>query len=444
LIAHLQLTARLFDTQAQATVSLPRDRERRFKKLEKETGGTVAAEKAKTEILAGIPTATGQRRDIMQVSMDQRRNIMRLSTNFALPVAAVLFGLLLVPRAALAQAHIADCPQEPQTNVTIASGDVYSGSNCTLYTPGDVDGFVFSANNGDTYQLVLGYQGGPTNVCLTLYNPDSVVIIPETCTSSDGIVEEKTLTITGKYNVFITEPEGGGQAVDSYALSLERINPVPPDAQPIKLSDEVAGTIAAPTEQNAFTFYGTTTGTYQVTTTYTGGPINVCTYLYYPDSITPSTLSGCTSANSYQFQFTPTQDATYMLLINGAGNDATVNYNLEVVCLLGTCGPPPPSCTLTDALTYNASTSTLTMNFTVGNNEGTTETWNAWLTYQNTIIAVPGFPISQPVTNPPVPITKTYTGLPAEGKVGVLSTLTTPKKGITCSSWVQISTGTGP
>ena len=79
------------------------------------------------------------------------------------------------------------------------------------------------------------------------------------------------------------------------------------------------------------------------------------------------------------------------------------------------------------------------MNFTVGNLSATT--WNAWLTSQNTIAALSGFPTTQPITNPPVPITKT-TSLSPEGKVGVLSTLTTSKGGIICSSWVQVATGT--
>src|SRR5208283_4107088 len=101
-----------------------------------------------------------------------RRNKMRVSIRFTLSVAVLLFGLLVVPNSA--RAGVADCPKEPATNVAIASGDVYAGANCVLYTPGDVDSYVFSANSGDTYQLALGYQSGATNVCLTLYDPNSV------------------------------------------------------------------------------------------------------------------------------------------------------------------------------------------------------------------------------------------------------------------------------
>jgi hypothetical protein len=94
-------------------------------------------------------------------------------------------------------------------------------------------------------------------------------------------------------------------------------------------------------------------------------------------------------------------------------------------------------CTLKDTAKYSVTSSTLTMKFTLGNTSAAT--WNAWLTDQNTATQL--FSISQPITNPAVVITKTAS-LPKEGKVGVLSTLTTTTQGIICSSWVQVATGT--
>jgi hypothetical protein len=63
--------------------------------------------------------------------------------------------------------------------------------------------------------------------------------------------------------------------------------------------------------------------------------------------------------------------------------------------------------------------------------------------YQNTMHRL--FSVSQPITNPPVTITKAKTHLPKQGElgeVGVLSTLTTDTKGIVCSNYVQTNTGT--
>jgi hypothetical protein len=175
--------------------------------------------------------------------------------------------------------------------------------------------------------------------------------------------------------------------------------------------------------------------------------------------------SGCTNiafgGDIVQIDFTPTsaEAGTNMAFLSVAGNDSTATYNLEVSCLAGSCPPVTyPPCTLTDTLNYNATTSTLTMKFTVGNSLGTPANWSAWLTYadpQGTSLDTmqPLFSVSQPTqsnTIPPKAITKTFAGLSKEGTVGVLSTLSTPHlsiaktEGIACSSWVQINTGTEP
>jgi hypothetical protein len=106
---------------------------------------------------------------------------------------------------------------------------------------------------------------------------------------------------------------------------------------------------------------------------------------------------------------------------------------MEASCVAGNC-KSTPSCALKDTLSY--ASGTLTMNFAVQNTYATT--WNIWLTDQNNMQLLYSEP--QPITDSLTPVTKTATLAP-EGKVGVLSTLTTPTKGIACSSWVQIETG---
>ena len=76
------------------------------------------------------------------------------------------------------------------------------------------------------------------------------------------------------------------------------------------------------------------------------------------------------------------------------------------------------------------------MNFIVANKAAAT--WNAWLTSHNMTSL---FSLSQPITNPPTPITQTCTPLAPGGKAGVLSTLTTPANGVICSSREEVNTG---
>jgi hypothetical protein len=278
------------------------------------------------------------------------------------------------------------------------------------------------------------------------------VIFPTTCTFTHNLIyalaTNQKLTAGGTYTIVVTEAT---TAAVSYGLSLERLNPPPGDASALVLGQTVSSGIVAPTAQNAFTFLGATTGTYQILASLApGSSNNVCFAVYLAGT---SALSGnpfCTFLHngvvSIETNLTPSQNGTYLVVVytgpNGpeliGPNDGTVNYSLSVTCISapGTCGSPPPSCSLKDAVTYNATSGTLTMNFTVGT--PVAATWNGWLTFQNTMESL--WSQSLPITEPPVSVAKTQ-ALAKSGKVGVLSTLTTPTGGITCSSWAPVNTG---
>lgn len=373
---------------------------------------------------------------------------MKKLANFALPMAALLLGILLAPSAAVAQDK--DCPKEP-TETTITTGEVLSGANCTLNAVGDIDSYVFSGTAGQTYQIGLGLVGAVnSNICLALYDPNGNSIFSG-CTAYNfganaAVVVDQALTLTGNYQMNVTESTNSTQG---YAVSLERLYPSPPNAVSVTtFGSAYNGNIAEPTDTNAFVFTGQTTSTYEVTATLTGSIFaNICMAVYTPSGtlVTPSmgtTNPGCTAYNfganaSVVVDFTPAQTGQYLEFIQASGDDDTQTYTLEVSCLLGNgCSNTSPPCTLKNTPTYSATNSTLTMNFSVGNDVATT--WNAWLTDQNTITQL--FSVAQPITVPPVTIVKTAT-LSPEGTVGILSTLTTPTKGIFCSSFVQVSTG---
>jgi hypothetical protein len=87
-------------------------------------------------------------------------------------------------------------------------------------------------------------------------------------------------------------------------------------------------------------------------------------------------------------------------------------------------------------VSYNDSAGILTMKFTLESEVATT--WNVWLTDQNAMTLLSSE--AQKVTYPPATITKTH-DLAKEGIVGILATLTTPTRGIICSSWALVNTG---
>jgi hypothetical protein len=96
-------------------------------------------------------------------------------------------------------------------------------------------------------------------------------------------------------------------------------------------------------------------------------------------------------------------------------------------------------CDLQGTATYDATSSKVITKFTIQNSSAAT--WNAWLSYQDTMEKL--FSVSQPITNQPKVVTKTIHS-PKRGGVGVLSTLTTPEEGIICSCWLEINTGKVP
>jgi hypothetical protein len=258
---------------------------------------------------------------------------------------------LLFPSAALAQGT--NCPPEPASGTPIYDGEIYIGSNCTITSPGDVDGFVFSGNNGDTYHIVAAINGAaPTNICLTLYDPNGHSIFSG-CTyfqyGTYSVVVNQALTVTGPYTIDITETSS---ATISYALSLERLHPFPPNAQEINLATQYPGDITPITDSNAFTFEGANTGTLQVSATLTGSPqSNLCMDVYFQDGTHVGTEQ-CTyiqyGTYTIQISFTPTQNGTFMAFFQVAGNDGTVTYNLEVSCIVGSC----PGTTIPDVSGY--------------------------------------------------------------------------------------------
>lgn len=350
----------------------------------------------------------------------------------------VLLATVLLPHRGWANTS-KNCPTEPGQAV-IVSGETYAGSNCVLSTASDQDQFTFSAAAGDTWKMVAGSPNivAGANICLALHDPNGNAVASG-CSAAPinhNATLVNKLTVSGIYRIIVTETSN--ETMD-YGVSLERVSPPPTDAPAFVLGKTVTSEVTPLSAQDAYTFYGTTTGKYQVTATETSGE-NLCFSVYQPGGSTAISLA-CTAlpiTRSAQASFTPAENGTFVLIVFASDNYYTVNYNLSVACISapGSCGSPPPICALTDALSYDATTSVLTMKFTLAT--PVAATWNAWLTTENTIQSL--WSTSEPITEPAVAITRTHT-LAKSGRVGVLSTLTIPTGGVTCSSWQLVSTG---
>lgn len=355
-------------------------------------------------------------------------------------LAAVLFAsllliiALLVPQRGSAASEARDCTAEPTTNMPIGYGNVLSGGNCYITPVADLDSFAFSAAANDTIRILGlkiggGYYASP---CFDLRDPDGLQVGTPVCAAAIQI--DQTLTKAGIYRIIVTED--GNNDIVQYNLSLTRMYPFQAGAVGIKYGQVLSDEINPQTDLDWFVFSGTMGDQIRLNAVKTGGGYyaSVCFEVYQPDT---TLLATKTCGVNPLLDATLTQTGTYRILVSEDGNNDVVTYNLGAQCLSGPC-KVAQSCTLTDTATYDAGTGTLTMNFLVGNTFAAT--WNAWLTYGNAMELL--FSQAQPVTDPPATVTKTRAALPRSGKVGVLSTLTVPRAGITCSSWVQVNTGT--
>ena len=364
-------------------------------------------------------------------------SLKRIASSSGLSLAALIGAVLLLSSSGWANTT-KNCPTEPTQGVPIVSGETYFGSNCVLNNAGDLDSFTFTASAGDTWSMVLGDGSTTTpDICLGLLPPGSTTSISLGCTSGtavETVASIQKLTVAGAYALQVTEANTG---TITYGLSLERLSPAPSDGIPLILNNNVAAQVTPPTAQNAYTFSGITADTYKITLS--DGGLTTCFSVYQPDgtAVVGATCTFGTAVPVVSATLTPTQNGTHVVVVNTGGSDTTNSYNLELACLAGAdnCKQQPPKCVLTDAPTY--SSGTLTMNFTLGTPVAVT--WNAWLTSHNTMQSL--WSVSQPATEPQASITKTK-ALVKSGKVGVLSTLTIPVTGITCSSWALVNTGT--
>lgn len=179
-------------------------------------------------------------------------------------------------------------------------------------------------------------------------------------------------------------------------------------------------------------FTAPATGTYSVTGKFRGAQygIGVVVGIVANGSIVfNSTVTAVGQLVPFNLQLTLQAGTTVVFSVGPDGG-------LQNTGLALTIAPALPKCALTDKLSYNKSTGTVTMNFTIGT--PVAATWNGWLSSQSTMQAL--WSQSQAITEPPAAVTKTQT-VPASGVVGILSTLTTPTGGILCSTWQTVNTG---
>jgi len=141
---------------------------------------------------------------------------------------------------------------------------------CEISPPGDVDTFTFPGLVGDQIVITLLGKTLDSGPCVTLFDPSSVVVIPEQCNifpDTHFVMIRAVLTTSGTYR--ITVNENANNEVNEYLLAVNReytppslptgvIPPTPCTSSPMPIAygQLIECEIDPPGDVDTFTFSG--------------------------------------------------------------------------------------------------------------------------------------------------------------------------------------------
>lgn len=247
------------------------------------------------------------------------------STAMSLLRALLLTTLGALPVLPLtAPAALAAC----SATVSIACGEAHNGSIAVI---GEEDCFTFTAvQTGETVSIHELQTAAGYNTCVELLDPTSASL-GSTC----GGELERTLGSAGTYTIKVYEY--GNDSTGSYDVSLTVVSDTASScAVPLSCGQTLAGSIAAPTESDTFSFAARAGDVVSVTTTETGPGLNACWEVYTPAG---ASLGGQCGADTKVL----TTAGNYTIRVYDNGNDDTGLYDINLAVVsesASNCGEP--------------------------------------------------------------------------------------------------------
>jgi len=201
---------------------------------------------------------------------------------------------------------------------------------CSISTVGDLDNITFEGIATETVVVATQKLAGEGIPVFRILAPDGALL-------ADWFnLSRVTLTQTGTHTILMAE-NAGDQLVD-YTVTLERIAPTSPTAQPIGFGQPVTERVDPLADLDPFSFTGTAGDSVTVTVSTVTGDGSPVFQIFAPDGFL---LADWTSST----QVTLTQTGAHTILVAESFLDQTVDYSLLLQCISGVCGsttPPPP------------------------------------------------------------------------------------------------------
>ncbi len=232
------------------------------------------------------------------------------------------------------------CEPEP-TNMLIGYGDVLNSPECEIAPAGDSDLFRFQGFVGERVRLtVVAVTPAPVTPCADVFDPDGVSVDGRRCSSNISFY--LTLATTGIHTLLVSEL--GNDNLLSYAVALERIQPVSPAAVQIKFGEVLVDEISPPPDMDSYHFFALSGDVVQVVVAPNGplGATTPCAEVFDPSGVS---LGGKKCSSSVTFDLSLDSSGEHVVLVSELADDNTFPYTIGLQCITGECpdAPPPPT-----------------------------------------------------------------------------------------------------
>ena len=252
-------------------------------------------------------------------------------TRFIVPLVGAV--ALLTAAELPAQTEGRPCIAEP-TDELIAYGNLIT---CSIEAVGDSDLFRFVASAGEMVHVqvtdhanILFFHG----VALELRSPSGTVL------ASAGNFQAATIQLqvpdSGVFTIRVNE--SGNDQTTSYTVVLDQLAPPPPTAVTLNPGDRVINASLGPVgDADMFVFRGVSGDLIRLQVADRGNPSfseGVTIKLFRPDG---SLLRSASNFAAAGLEETLQQSGDFVVRVTEAENDQTRSYNLEYLCLIGSC-----------------------------------------------------------------------------------------------------------
>lgn len=251
-------------------------------------------------------------------------------------VMMLLAFVMLYPRFGMAVNESKPCNPEP-TNMPISYGDVIA---CSIApNAADIDTFRFVGSAGEKIVILVTNPGAHLiNPSIELFGPNGVPIAMVSGFFSARIADPSfMLTVSGTHTIVVSDNQSNNTG--PYTLTLERVDPPSPAAQPIQYDQVKTDEINPIGDMDVVVFNASINDNIRILITNPGAHlINPCIELFAPDGTRTGSQCGFFSANIDSLL---SQPGTHAILVSDSDSNNAGPYGLSLTCITGPCLAPP-------------------------------------------------------------------------------------------------------